>query len=345
MNTKLLFVLCAFFSTLLLPAQNFHTEEIQLQNDSILLPGTLSIPEGIENPPLVIFIHGSGAIDRDGNQGPALQLGYLKELSEALNAKGIATYRYDKRTSSVENLKRMRGIALQDLVDDVEIAVDYFTEDSRFNSLHLVGHSQGSLLGLLLGEDKLTSYISLAGASRTIDSLMIEQIANQSPLFGEITRLHFKELKETGAIKEVNQNLLQIFSPANQPFLKEWASMDPKALIQGISIPTLIIQGLADIQVPLKEGLGLAAARNPSFTSKAEFKNLVEEKELPGQTLILEDKLNGSIVRLAIIPKLNHICKEVNSLAENQKSYGDPSISLSNELVEVIAGFLNSINE
>ena len=145
-------------------------EEVLLYNDSIQLPGTLSIPSGRKNPPLLIFIHGSGNIDRKGNQGPALQLGYLEALSDSLNQKGIATYRYDKRTSSIENLKKMTRIRIADYVEDAQIAVTHFANDRRFSGVHLLGHSQGSLVGLLVKEKQVKSYTSLAGAANRIDT-------------------------------------------------------------------------------------------------------------------------------------------------------------------------------
>ena len=62
-------------------------------------------------------------------------------------------------------------------------------------------------------------YISIAGAGETIDKILIKQLNAQSPEFGKIAKAHFKELKETGNIKEVNPNLMAIFAKPNQEFL------------------------------------------------------------------------------------------------------------------------------
>lgn len=314
-------------------------EEVLLFNDSIQLPGTLSIPSGSTNPPLLIFIHGSGGNDRKGNQGPASQLGYLEALSDSLNQKGIATYRYDKRTSSIENLKKMTRIRISDYVEDAQIAVNHFENDQRFSGVHLLGHSQGSLVGLLVKEKQLKSYISLAGAANRIDTIIINQIGSQLPALKPIARQHFQELHETDTILKVNPMLAQVFAGPNQRFLKDWADYDPKKEIKECSIPILIIQGLADIQVPLEEGLNLASAADPYFETLPAFIDLRDEQaNAPQQTVELKAK--NADIRIAVIPRLNHLGKEVNSLTENQQSYRDASVPLSNELIRVLAEFL-----
>ena len=56
----------------------------------------LTVPPGIERPPVALLIAGSGSIDHDGN-GPKVKPATLKKLAEQLAARGIATLRYDKR--------------------------------------------------------------------------------------------------------------------------------------------------------------------------------------------------------------------------------------------------------
>ena len=314
-------------------------EEVLLFNDSIQLPGTLSIPAGVKNPPLLIFIHGSGNIDRKGNQGPALQLGYLEALSDSLNQKGIATYRFDKRTSSIENLKKMSRIRISDYVEDVRLAVKHFEKDKRFSGIHLLGHSQGSLVGLLVKEKEVKSYTSLAGAAKRIDTIIINQIGGQLPALKPVARQHFQELHDTDTILKVNPMLAQVFAGPNQKFLKDWAAYDPQKEIKECGIPILIIQGLADIQVPLEQGLDLAASADPYFESLPAFIDLRDEQsDAPQKTVELKSK--NAAIGIAVIPKLNHLGKEVNSLAENQQAYGDASVPLSNELIRVLAEFL-----
>ena len=56
----------------------------------------LSVPAGVDKPPVALLIAGSGSTDHDGN-GPQAKPATLKKLSDELVAQGIATLRYDKR--------------------------------------------------------------------------------------------------------------------------------------------------------------------------------------------------------------------------------------------------------
>ena len=67
-------------------------------NDSIKLPGTLSYNKDLKSQPLVIFIHGSGNVDRNGNQsGVNVQANYIKQFRDSVNKYDIAFFSYDKR--------------------------------------------------------------------------------------------------------------------------------------------------------------------------------------------------------------------------------------------------------
>lgn len=304
---RLLYLLCLLF-LLQVNAQEVISEEIAMANGAILLPGTLSYPDD-SNIPLVIFIQGSGNIDRNGNQaGTMVQAGYIKTLRDSLNNRGIAFYSYDKRTSVVANLGKIKDIVFEDLVSDARLAIDKFASDSRFGSLHLIGHSQGSLVGMMSISPKLSSYISLAGPGVSIDKKIVEQISNQSAELGEVAAGHFEELQETDTIVAVNPMLYTIFAPQNHRFLKRYTALDPAEEIKKVSVPTLIINGEADLQVS------------------------------PDDARLLHDALPES--RLEIIPKLNHVLKEVNSLLENQQAYMQADVPLSPPLLESISRFI-----
>ena len=345
MKLKAIILILFFLCTLALSAQEETIqEEIQLFNGEVSLPGTLGIPAQTKKPPLLIFIHGSGNIDRNGGQGPALPLTYLKELADALNKRGIATYRYDKRTSSIENLKKMTRIRIADYADDARVAIEHFKDDSRFSGIHVMGHSQGSLVGLLLGSENLKSYTSLAGTHSTIDSIIVDQIGGQLPALKKVARDHFAELHKTDTILQVNPFLVQVFAPANQRFLKDWAAYDPGVEISKSQLPTLIIQGLADSQIPLKQGLGLAESRLPLLTDHDQIEQIRSNPDALQEVWLNSGIDQGNQVQLAIIPKLNHVLKEVNSAQENIKAYSDTSVPLSESLVEVLAQFILSID-
>ncbi len=287
-----------------------QSEESPLANGDIQLPGTLSYPATSETVPLVLFIQGSGNVDRDGNQaGTVIQSAYIKTLRDSLNQRGLGFYSYDKRTAVPGNRSKLKNIRFEDLISDAQLAIEKYASDPRFSSLHLIGHSQGSLVAMMAITPEVRTYISLAGPGVSIDKKIVQQISTQSAELGEIAARHFEELNATDTIVAVNPMLFQIFAPPNHRFLKSYAALDPAKEIKKIRIPTLILNGDADLQIS------------------------------PQDARLLHEALPGS--QLKIIPKLNHVLKEVNSVAENQKAYMQPDVPISLPLLEAITQFVS----
>ncbi|MEN8745241.1 MAG: alpha/beta hydrolase [Polaribacter sp.] len=277
------------------------TQEITIQNQAIQLPGTLSYPA--ENSPLIIWVHGSGGVDRYGNQPQ-----YIQQFRTAVNKEKIAFFSYDKRTANPNNRAFLKeGVLFNDFILDVKEVVNHFKNDTRFNSITLVGHSQGSLTAMMALKN-VDNYISIAGAGETIDKILIKQLRAQSLEYANIAKAHFKELKETGSIKEVNPNLMAIFAKPNQEFWSSWIAVDPIKALKKITIPTLIINGDKDIQVGVENASKLKAVKpNASY---------------------------------AIIQNMNHILKDIQKEADNIKSYNSPEFPVSKQLIETIVSFV-----
>lgn len=283
------------------------SEEILLKNNEIELPGTLTFTK--KNSPLIIWVHGSGNVDRNGNQQPMIKANYIKQFRDSINKKGIAFYSYDKRTANLKNKESLiKGVKFIDYVLDLKKAIAHFKNDKRFSKIILIGHSQGSLVAMLASEN-VNQFISVAGAGMSADKVIIKQIQEKAPFLDSITQAHFKELATTGKIKEVNPMLLSVFAKQNQSFLSSWIQYNPSEEIKKLTIPTLIINGDSDLQVKVTDAETL---HNSNTNSK-----------------------------LVIIKKMNHVLKEVNSITENQSSYLKADFPLSNKLVETIVNFIN----
>lgn len=304
-------ILIALFVSNIVSGQSaIVSEEITLWNDSIQLPGTLTYNKTLEKQPLVIFVQGSGNPDRNGNQPQAnVTANYIKMLRDSLNKQDIGFFSYDKRNVTKANIKHLlKGMTFKALVDDVNIVISHFKDQNRFNSITIIGHSQGSLVGMLAINNKVDKYISLAGLGETMDKTLVTQISGQNEQFGQIAQQHIDELKTTGTIKEINPFLMSIFAEPNHEFLKSYFKFDPAEEIKKIAIPILILNGDKDSQVPEIHAENLHKA-NPRS-------------------------------KLVIIKNMNHVLKQIDVDSQNMQSYFTPDFPLAKGLVDVIALFI-----
>lgn len=310
MNRIKLTLLAFAFSILGFSQTKIITEDILLKNDSIQLPGTLTYTKNETPQPLVIFIHGSGNVDRNGNQAGLSNANYIKQLSDSLALRNIAFYRYDKRTATPSNIKFiMKALYFEKFVEDAELAIKHFKDDKRFSNITLIGHSQGSLIAMLASKHTVNKYISLAGPANTIDVSIVKQIKLQNgDSLATLVKAHFKELRETGTIKNVDPNLLSLFNAQNIPFIKSWMAYNPTEEIKALNIPVLILNGTKDLQVFENDAKALHAAKTES--------------------------------QLIMIKDMNHVLKTITNNADNKKSYSAPDFSLSKKLIIVLTKFI-----
>lgn len=309
-NIKL-FIACISISFSALAQDSISTEEIVIMNDSIQLPGILTYDSKLISQPLVLFVHGSGNVDRNGNQAMMnANANYIKMLNDSLVNKGIAFYRFDKRTATQANLKFiMKNMTFEGFVDDINLVINHFKDDERFSSITLIGHSQGSLIAMLVDHTHIDKYISLAGPSHSIDKIMVEQIRLQNGNdIANLAESHFKELAEKGSIENVNPMLMSLFNKPTQPFMRSWMAYNPSEEIKTVELPILILNGNKDLQVSVDEAENLHEA-NP----KSE---------------------------LIIIDNMNHVLKTIEKDEDNIPSYMSPDFPLSKQLVEEITRFI-----
>ena len=305
--TLLLSLLCV---TTLIAQSTITEENYIIYNDSIELPGTLTYNAKLKKQPLAIFIHGSGNVDRNGNQNGLSGANYIKQLSEALNQNGIAFYRYDKRTANLKNMAYlMKGISFNAFVEDAELAIEKLKDDKRFSNITIIGHSQGSLVGMLASKKHVTKYVSLAGPSESFDTTIIKQVRQQNgDSIANILQNHFKELNSTGSIKKLDPNFAGMFNPINQKFFKSYNHYIPKEEIKKVNIPTLILNGTKDLQV-------LENDANALYNAKPN-------------------------AQLKLIDNMNHVLKTITKDEDNLTSYSKAEFPLSKELVHVITNFI-----
>jgi pimeloyl-ACP methyl ester carboxylesterase len=285
-------------------AQNFSATELSINRH---VDGTLLTPDGIEQPPLVIFIAGSGPTDRNGNQA-LMKNNMLKKLAESLSERGFATFRYDKRVVKQLRTRNLdKNIRFDDFVTDAKSVINHFK--STYSNLIVAGHSQGSLVGLLALDAGANGFISLAGAANSIDQIILEQISKSAPFFTADTKRVLDLLKSGQTTTDFPPALSSIFNLDLQPFMSNWMQYNPKDLIKKLEIPVLIINGTKDLQVAITEAQQLKEAKEEA--------------------------------QLEIIENMNHLLFEINGDdLVNSKSYNDNSYVVMPQVIEIITAFI-----
>lgn len=289
---------------------------VNLKTETGTLEGTLLVPSEHQDCPVALIVAGSGPIDRDGNAGE-VKSNSLKMLATALLANGIATLRYDKRgvASSGQAAIAEENLRFEHLIADVKGWIAFLENDQRFDSILVIGHSQGSLLGMIASQaGSVEKFISIAGLGQSADLAIREQLEPQHPYILAMASPILDELVQGNTVSEVPLTLNSLFRPSVQEFLISYIKYDPSKEIAKLSMPVLIIQGTTDIQVTEKDARMLAEA-NPN-------------------------------AGLRMIVGMNHVMKEVElDRTINIQSYSQPDLPIMPELVGVIVAFVEEDQE
>ena len=311
MKTNLFIILILMITFTNLSAQ---TEKIiTLKTATGDLEGTLMTPESNSSKTIALIIAGSGPTDRDGNN-PAMKNNSLKMLAAELNKKGIASLRYDKRgigNSQKAGLKES-DLRFENYVNDAKAWVVYLNRDQKFNRIVVIGHSEGSLIGMIASQEKnVTKFVSIAGAGQPADQIIREQLKSQPPTVTISSNAILDELKKGKTVENIPQMLNSLFRPSVQPYMISWIKYDPQKEIAKLKIPVLIIQGTTDIQVNLDDANRLA-------------------KALPK-------------AKLVVIEGMNHIMKQAPADRQmNILTYTQPDLALKKELIDNLIPFLTN---
>ncbi|TAK17076.1 MAG: alpha/beta fold hydrolase [Acidobacteria bacterium] len=223
--------------------------------------------------PVVLIIAGSGPTDRNGNSGAQVKGNTYAMLADALAARGIATVRYDKRGIAAS---RPAGPPEVDMRFEIGVAdasawIEKLRNDTRFTSVTVAGHSEGSLVGMLAARQaRADGYVSIAGIARRASDVLRTQTQPQlasMPALAEANESILKSLEAGKTVDTVPPALFALYRPSVQPYLISWFRYLPSAEIAMLKRPALILQGTTDIQVAVDEARALAAAK-PDATLK-----------------------------------------------------------------------------
>jgi uncharacterized protein len=299
----------------------FSETEVQIGKAPLLLPGTLSLPRGRDRVPAVVLVHGSGAHDRNEAIGPNRP---FQDLAEGLASRGIAVLRYEKRTKVYPErfAPPQRFTVREETTEDAAAGVGHLLSRAEIDARRvvLVGHSLGGTLAprIAADEPRIAGLVILAGATRPIPDLLVEQIEYIGGLSGRPEA----QMQEASAKLRAEAARARSAKPDDEgpPILycppSYWADLnayDAAAAAASLSLPMLILQGGRDYQVTLQD--------------LSRFK------------VALAGHANATIREL---PKLNHLFMAGEGKSRPEE-YDRPS-HVDGEVIEAIAAFVTGLS-
>jgi alpha/beta superfamily hydrolase len=172
------------------------------------IAGTLTIPNQTGKMPVALIIAGSGPTDRNGNN-PMMKNESLQKLAHGLAANNIASLRFDKRGigESRSAAKSEADLRFEDYINDAKGWIEFLKKDKRFSKVIVTGHSEGSLIGMIAALKLAHGFVSIAGAGKSADKMLKEQLADQLPTIKDPSYLIIDSLVMGKSVKNVRKKI------------------------------------------------------------------------------------------------------------------------------------------
>lgn len=292
------------------PDSSFLEMPLVLHTNTGDIFGTLTLPKNFKNGKVALIIAGSGPTDRNGNN-PMMTNNSLQMLAHGLAERNIASLRYDKRGigESKAAVKKEADLRFDDYVNDAKQWIDLLKNDKRFSKLIVIGHSEGSLIGMIAAHEKADGFVSIAGAGRSADKILKEQLSKQPGNIKDLSFPIIDSLVNGKTVQNVPAVLFSLFRPSVQPYIISWFHYDPQIEIAKLQITVLIVQGTNDIQVSTEDASLLAKANEHAH--------------------------------LVLVENMNHIFKTIDGdRVKNIGSYTNPTLPISEKLISSIVEFI-----
>lgn len=215
----------------------YKTEEVTINTIEAKLAGTITYPVGWkqgQKVPLAVMVTGSGQEDR--NEEIFHHKPFLV-IADFLARNGIATLRCDDRgvggsTGDITNATTF------DFAKDVSYEIDYAHKLGLFSKIGIIGHSEGGVIGFILGaQKKLDFLVSMAGPGIPMDSILYLQNVNAVKQMGMPVNFTKDDVRK------------KIMDSDPSPWMVAFLNYDPSNDIKATTCPVMAINGDKDVQV------------------------------------------------------------------------------------------------
>lgn len=248
--------------------------DIEVTGAAGRLAGTLLRP-AVDSAGLVIFVHGSGPMDRDQNAGPQ-KLNIFNDLARDLAAGGFASIRYDKRGVGASGGDFER-ISYDDLVADLAVWLDHAV-GLGLGPVFLCGHSEGTLIAAKLAGDRggdVAGVIEICPFVTPGQEILRAQaregarmVAEMPGFGGWLTRAVSR--LTGGSVRTQEKIMSRVLSSdlavmrimgrkQGVRWLRDFMRWDFAAIHAGNTRPVLLIVAGKDVQAPPEDGAAIVA--------------------------------------------------------------------------------------
>lgn len=213
-----------------------------------VLAGTLTVPPGGGPFPAAVLITGLSPNNRDEGQPPWMP---LRDLADALTRRGIAVLRVDDRGVGASTGDRASSTTF-DEAKDVRTEVAWLRKQPRIDArrVALVGYSEGGLIApMVAAEDaSIAAVITLAGPGVPGPEVARYQI--------EAAVVRDSSIAPLDREAEIQKQMADSLTVRERSYL----SIDPLPYARRTRCPAMIVQGGADLHIPLRSAERLAWA-------------------------------------------------------------------------------------
>ena len=243
----------------------YDEEEVTIPAKGYTLAGTLLLPKNRKGKvPVVLTITGSGQQTRDSPVPfPGLEkYGIMREIAEALAARGVAVLRVDDRgVGKSGGLETLANVTTSGFADDARAEVAFLRSRPEIDPerIALVGHSEGGSIAPMLAasDPQIAAIVLLAGGGKRGDEISREQLAealerNQT-LTAEQKNAERAKQEEIMRAVQTGADLSKYPAQARLPWIKEFWTYDPLVTIRKVRQPLLILQGALDRQITAEQ--------------------------------------------------------------------------------------------
>gem|GEM_PF-2357628 len=278
---------------------------MEIGENSIIIPATFTQPSGEGPYPVVIMVPGDGELDEDSTM---FSLKPFKDIALGMATKNIASIRYRKRTSSSYGFFREYTIKDEFVADALAAYRQVITlPNVDKEKIFLLGHCRGGWMipEILeaLGEEKIAGTILLSAPNPLISENEAFVREEKRYMLERHEILEYKRqlklIEDMGNIDD----LKRVFSL--KPSLLWWSSIKdvvPAQIAIKQQVPALIMQGGMDMNIP-KEDLEFwkkALSNNPNVTCEY-FPNLNHAYVESNQIGTFDDYINPQNVPYYVI--------------------------------------------